>query len=40
VKGSGVRASVSAEVYGEFNKKKEYVPKVIEKSEDAKARIT
>jgi len=34
-----VRASVSAEVYGEFNKKKEYVPKVIEKSEEAKQRI-
>jgi hypothetical protein len=29
-----MRASVSAEVYGDFNKKKEYVPKIVPKSED------
>jgi cAMP-dependent protein kinase regulator len=34
------RISVSAEVYGVNNQKKEYVPKVVEKSEEAKARIS
>jgi len=30
------RQGVSAEVYGAFNKKEDFVPKVIEKSEDTK----
>lgn len=34
------RQSVSAEVYGTFNQKKQYVPKVIEKSEDTKQQIS
>ena len=33
------RNSVSAEVFGQFNKKNAYVPKVINKSEDQKRRI-
>lgn len=33
------RTSVSAEVYGRFNQKKDYVPKVVQKSEGQKARI-
>lgn len=35
----GGRASVSAEVYGTFNVKQEFVPKVIEKTEDQISRI-
>lgn len=35
----GARVSVSAESYGVFNQKRAYVPKVIEKSEEAKTRI-
>lgn len=34
------RQSVSAEVYGVFNQKKVYVPKVINKSEDSKQQIS
>ena len=33
------RSGVSAEVYGKYNKKEEFVPKVIAKSEEAKKRI-
>ena len=33
------RSGVSAEVYGKYNKKEAFVPKVIAKSEDAKKRI-
>lgn len=36
----GQRASVSAEAYGSFNKKKEYVPREIQKSHDQLQRIT
>lgn len=38
---SGVcqRISVSAEVYGQFNKKEEYTPKIVEKTPEAKAAI-
>jgi len=35
----GMRSSVSAEVYGSFNKKESYVPKVIPKGEEQKKRI-
>jgi len=35
----GQRTSVSAEAYGNFNKKKEFIPRVIEKTEDQKQRI-
>jgi len=38
-KGKGGRSSVSAEVYGEFNLKKAFVPKVITKTEDQIKRI-
>jgi cAMP-dependent protein kinase regulator len=38
--GDGQRASVSAEVFGSNNFKEEYVPTVVEKSEEAKARIS
>ena len=34
------RAGVSAEVYGEFNKKGDFVPKVIEKSQETKDKLT
>lgn len=34
-----MRDSVSAEVYGSFNKKTDYVPKVVPKSEESKSRI-
>lgn len=37
--GNKNRQSVSAEVFGTFNAKKEFVPKVIEKSEETKERI-
>ena len=37
--GRGARSSVSAEAYGMWNQKTEYVPKVVNKSEDQKARI-
>ena len=33
------RTSVSAEVFGRYNKKEEYVPKVIEKSDEMKQKI-
>jgi cAMP-dependent protein kinase regulator len=33
------RSSVSAEVYGMFNKKEEFTPKIIPKSDDQKAKI-
>lgn len=36
----GGRASVSAEAYGSFNKKKDFVPRVINKSQEQKERIT
>lgn len=29
-----MRTSVSAEVYGKFNTKKEYIPKIVPKNED------
>lgn len=35
----GYRVSVSAEAYGAFNKKENYVPKVIAKSEDQVSRL-
>jgi cAMP-dependent protein kinase regulator len=35
-KKAGPRAGVSAEVYGEWNKKSDFVPKVIPKSEQTK----
>lgn len=35
----GGRTSVSAEVYGSFNKKGQYVPKIIPKSEQQNERI-
>ena len=38
-KGKGGRSSVSAEVYGTFNQKKVFVPKVITKTEDQIRRI-
>ncbi|KAL4439096.1 hypothetical protein ABPG74_008871 [Tetrahymena malaccensis] len=38
-KGKGMRASVSAEAYGSFNKKGSYVPKVVHKEEEQKKRI-
>lgn len=34
-----MRISVSAEAYGNFNKKSSYKPKVVAKSEDARKRI-
>lgn len=36
---TGYRISVSAEAYGAFNKKEDYVPKVIAKSEDQVNRL-
>ena len=39
-KARGPRASVSSEAYGAFNKKADYKPQVIPKSEDQKARIS
>jgi cAMP-dependent protein kinase regulator len=33
------RKSVSAEVFGNFNKKSDFIAKVIEKSEETKSRI-
>lgn len=36
---SRMRSSVSAEVYGQFNKKKEYVPIVNPKSDETRRRI-
>lgn len=33
------RTSVSAEAYGRFNKKKEFIPRIIKKTEEQKARI-
>jgi cAMP-dependent protein kinase regulator len=36
---SNPRVGISAEVYGEFNVKKEFVPKVVPKSEDQINRI-
>ena len=38
-KGKKIRQSVSAEVFGLHNKKKEFVPIVIHKSEETKERI-
>lgn len=38
-KGRGQRSSVSAEVYGVFNKKEEFKPRVIPKTEEQKNRI-
>ena len=35
----GSRRSVSAEVYGEFNKKEDFEPRVIPKTEDQRERI-
>jgi len=37
--GKTMRESVSAEAYGSFNKKEDWIPVVIQKSEDQKARI-
>jgi cAMP-dependent protein kinase regulator len=34
-----VRAGVSAEVFGHHNKKEDFVPKVIAKSEEAKNKL-
>ena len=39
MKGRGQRSSVSAEVYGMFNKKEEFKPRVIPKNEEQKQRI-
>jgi len=39
MKGRGQRSSVSAEVYGVFNKKEEFKPRVIPKDEEQKKRI-
>lgn len=39
VKGRGQRSSVSAEVYGLYNKKEEFKPRVIPKNEEQKNRI-
>lgn len=36
---AGPRAGVSAEVYGQWNKKEDFVPKVIEKSEQTKVAL-
>lgn len=36
---ANIRTSVSAEVYGNFNKKGQYVPKIIPKSEEQSNRI-
>ncbi len=33
------RASVSAEVFGALNRREDYEPRVVEKSEEQKARI-
>ena len=38
-KARGPRASVSAEAFGSFNKKDNFVPKVVPKDEAAKAAI-
>ena len=38
-KGKAQRASVSAEVYGSFNKKLDFIPKVIPKSSEQRERI-
>lgn len=34
-----VRAGVSAEVFGQHNKKEDFIPKVIAKSEEAKNKL-
>ena len=39
MKAVNARASVSAEVYGNFNQKKSFVAKIIEKSDEVKERI-
>jgi cAMP-dependent protein kinase regulator len=39
MKGRGQRSSVSAEVYGEFNKKAEFNPRIIPKTEEQRQRI-
>lgn len=39
MKNANGRTSVSAEVYGAFNKKTQFVPKVIPKSEEQNSRI-
>jgi len=39
MKGRGQRSSVSAEVYGAFNKKEEFKPRVIPKTEEQRQRI-
>mmetsp|Transcript_6021 Transcript_6021/g.3412 ORF Transcript_6021/g.3412 Transcript_6021/m.3412 type:complete len:80 (+) Transcript_6021:290-529(+) len=38
-KDPGARKSVSAEAYGTWNKKEDFVPQVIPKTEEQKARI-
>ena len=38
-KGKNKRAGVSAEAYGEFNKKEDFIPRVIEKTEEQKEKI-
>jgi cAMP-dependent protein kinase regulator len=38
-KGKNKRAGVSAEAYGEFNKKEDFIPRVIEKTEEQKNKI-
>jgi hypothetical protein len=40
VKNKGQRSSVSAEVYGNFNVKKEWVPKIVPKSNETRQRIS
>ena len=39
IKGKAQRSSVSAEVYGLFNKKEEFKPRVIPKNEEQRQRI-
>jgi len=34
------RAGVSAEVFGQYNKKEDFVPKVISKTPETKAKLT
>jgi len=38
-KKKGVREAISAEVYGKYNQKKPYQPKIVAKSEEQKERI-
>ena len=40
IKGRGQRSSVSAEVYGAFNKKEDFVAKIVKKTPEEIERIT